>query len=132
MKEEFDRTSPLGAVKYFRNCIFNGDLPGALGCFHPEATYIERDGQEIRGLENIEKALTAICLWKPKIEGVKHRITIVEDLALWIDNYTVKARTANGDPMEMEGTTACMLKRNAEGLWLWLVDNPFASNDLTL
>lgn len=37
----------------------------------------------------------------------------------------------NGDPMEMEGATACIMKRSSEGIWLWLIDNPFAVNDLT-
>lgn len=130
MSKEFDRTNPEGCVKYFRNCIYRGDLKGALSCFDAEATYIERDGQEIKGLSNIEKALEGICSWKPEIKGGKHRVTIVGNLAIWIDKYVVKAKMPNGDPMEMEGLTACMLKRNHDGIWLWLVDNPFAANDI--
>lgn len=130
MIENFDRTSPVAAVKYFRNCIHLGDLKGALSCFDPEATYIERDGQEIKGLGNIEKALESICLWKPEIKGIKQRVTIVGDLAMWMDKYHVKAKMPNGDPMEMEGVTACIMKRNIDGTWLWLVDNPFAADDI--
>nr|WP_294786657.1 hypothetical protein [uncultured Flavobacterium sp.] len=37
---------------------------------------------------------------------------------------------SNGDYMEMEGVTACIMKRNNEGIGLWLIDNPFAANDL--
>ncbi len=132
MTEDFDRTDPEGFVKYFRNCIYRGDLKGALNCFDSEATYIERDGQEIKGLDNIEKALESICSWKPEIKGIKQRVTIVGDIAIWIDKYAVKAKMPNGDPIEMEGVTACILKRNSEGNWLWLVDNPFAANDIAI
>jgi len=130
MIENFDRTSPEGAVKYFRNCIYLGNLKGALSCFDPKAIYIERDGQEIKGLGNIEKALESICLWKPEIKGIKQRVTIVGDLAMWIDKYHVKAKMPNGDPIEMEGVTACIMKCNIDGIWLWLVDNPFAADDI--
>lgn len=130
MTEKFDRTSPKGAVKYFRNCILEGDLTGAVSCFHPEATYIARDGQEVKGLENIEKALVGICSWEPQIEGIKEKVTIVGGLAIWIDKYAVKAKTAEGDPLEFEGSTACLLKKDSIGNWLWLVDNPFASDQL--
>jgi ketosteroid isomerase-like protein len=130
MIENFDRTSPEGTVRYFRNCIYLGDLQGALSCFHPEATYIERDGQEIRGLDNIEKALKSICTWKPEIKGIKQRVTIVGNIAIWIDKYSVNAKLPTGEPLKIEGITACVMKRNIDGIWLWLVDNPFASNDL--
>lgn len=130
MIESFDRTSPAGAVEYFRNCIYLGDLKGALSCFDPEGVYIERNGQEIKGLANIEKALQSICSWKPDIQGIRQRVTIVGDLAMWVDKYLVKAKMSNGDPMEMEGVTACIMKRNIDGIWLWLVDNPFAADDI--
>jgi hypothetical protein len=35
----------------------------------------------------------------------------------------------DGRPIEMDGATACMMKKNEEGIWLWLVDNPFAAED---
>lgn len=130
MIENFDRTIPEGNVKYFRDCIRRGDLKGAMSCFDPEAVYIERDGQEVRGLDHIEKSLESICSWKPEIIGIKQRLNIVGDIAIWIDKYTVKAKMPNGDPMEMEGVTACIMKRNIDGIWLWLVDNPFAANDI--
>ena len=95
-----------------------------------DIVYIERDGQEIKGLGNIEKALQSICSWKPHIQGIRQRVTIIGDHAMWVDKYIVKANRPNGDLIEMEGFTACILKRDINGIWLWLVDNPFAANDI--
>lgn len=128
MNIDFDQTNPQGTVQYFRHCIHQGDLKGALSCFDSAATYIERDGREIKGLAHIEKALESLCLWKPEIKGMNHKLTCVGDIALWVDNYVVKAKMPNGDPIEMEGVTTCILKRNNQGIWLWLVDNPFAAS----
>ena len=127
MTEKFDRTIPADAVKYFRSCIVNGDLQGALSCFDKDATYIERDGQEITGLNNIKKAMEHLCTWRPEITGSSHKVTIVGNLAVWIDKWSLKAIMPNGNPVEMNGATSCMMKKNDEGIWLWLVDNPFAA-----
>ncbi|RKR08803.1 ketosteroid isomerase-like protein [Flavobacterium sp. 90] len=127
MTEEFDRTIPVGAVNYFRNCIVSGDLQGTLSCFDKEAVYIDRDGTEIKGLDNIEKAMQHLCNWKPEIKGSKHRATIVGDLAIWVDNWSMKAKMPDGNPIEMKGATSCLMKQNEKGIWLWLVDNPFAA-----
>ena len=126
MTKIFDRTNPSEAVKYFRHCILTGDLAGALSCFDKDATYIERDGREIKGLDNIEKSMDHLCKWKPDIKGSRHKVTIVGDLAVWADAFTLKAFTPDGNPLEMNGATACLMKRNENGIWLWLVDNPFA------
>lgn len=126
MPENFDRTHPTGAVHYFRHCILTGNLDGALSCFGKDAIYIERDGEEITGLENIRKPLEHLCNWKPDIQGNKHKLTIVGDLAVWVDKWKLKALAPDGSPIEMDGATTCMMKRNEDGIWLWLVDNPFA------
>lgn len=127
MTEKFDRTTPEDAVKYFRDRIVNGDLQGTLSCFDKEAIYIERDGQEIKGLDNIKKSMEHLCVWKPEITGSNHKVIIVGNLAIWVDKWSLKAIMPDGNPVEMNGATSCMMKKNDEGIWLWLVDNPFAA-----
>lgn len=126
MKTNYDRTNPIEAVNYFRYCIVSGDLEGALSCFDEEAIYIDRDGQEVKGLDNIKKAMQHLCTWKPEIKGSKHRLTIVGDHAVWADKWVLKATLPDGNPIEMDGATTCMMRKNESGIWLWLVDNPFA------
>jgi ketosteroid isomerase-like protein len=128
MIENFDRTKPSGAVNYFRHCILTGDLPGALSCFDKHATYIERDGQEIKSLDNIKKSMEGLCAWKPTITGSKYRVTIVGDLAIWVDKWTLSAVSPDGNPIALDGATTCMMKKNENGIWLWLVDDPFAGD----
>ncbi|HTF80725.1 MAG TPA: nuclear transport factor 2 family protein [Cytophagales bacterium] len=126
MTTHFDRTDPTEAVNYFRYCIKKGDLEGALSCFDKDAVYIERDGQEIRGLDKIKKSMEHLCNWKPEIKGSKRCVTVVGNLALWADQWTLSAVLPDGSPVEMKGATSCMMTKSEEGIWLWLVDNPFA------
>ncbi|WP_233559749.1 nuclear transport factor 2 family protein [Taibaiella sp. KBW10] len=127
MTTDFDRTQPQGAVNYFRHCIVTGDLSGAMSCFHKEATYIDRGGMEVKGLDQIDASMKHLCTWKPEIKGSKHRVTIVGDLAIWVDKWTLKAVLPDGNPIEMAGATTCMMKKSEAGIWLWLVDDPFAA-----
>jgi len=128
MTIDFDRTEPSGAVKYFRHCILSGDQAGALSCFDKDATYIERDGREVKGLDNIKKSMEQLCNWKPAIKGLKQKVVIVGDYAVWTDKWILNGLTPDGKPIEITGATSCMMKRNENGIWLWLVDNPFAAD----
>ena len=53
MKQNFDRTNPDEADEYFMNCIREGNLKNAMTCFDPEGVYMDKDGNAISGLANI-------------------------------------------------------------------------------
>lgn len=125
--QDFDRKTPVGAVAYFRYCIKNGDVTGALSCFDPEAVYIDRDGRELRGLDQILLAMERICTLKLNIVGGTPCVTIVNEIAMWLDQWEMTGNTPDGHPISMTGHTACVMKRNTIGDWLWMVDNPFGS-----
>lgn len=128
MTQNFDRTDPDGADEYFLNCVRNGDLKNAMTCFDPEAIYIDRDGNAINGLANIEKLVANLCNMKPDIKVYEHKISPVgNDMMYWLDKWTLTAAAGpDGKPMKMKGASANMMRKNADGHWLWLVDNPFA------
>lgn len=125
--QDFDRKAPAGAVAYFRHCIKSGDATGALSCFHPEAVYIDQEGRELRGPDQIRLAMNSICALKLSITGEAPHLTIVGDIAMWMDRWEMTGNTPDGHPIAMTGHTACVMKRNAVGDWLWIVDNPFGS-----
>ena len=125
--QDFNRQTEAGAVAYFRHCIKNGDAAGALGCFHPEAVYIDRDGRELRGLEQISMAMNEICRLHLDIQGEAPHVTVVNDLAMWLDQWEMTGTAPDEHPIHMTGHTSCIMKKNEDGEWLWLVDNPFGS-----
>ena len=127
MKQNFDRTDPNEADDYFLEAVRNGDVKTAMTCFDPEAIYIDKDGNTITGFTNIEKVVANLCKMKPDIKVYEHQMAPVgNDMMYWLDKWTMKATGPDGKPFEMKGASANMMRRNADGHWLWLVDNPFA------
>lgn len=123
--EGFDRSTPAGTVAYFRYCIKTGDVNGAMSCFDAQGVYIDRDGAAISGLRQIEPAVRHLCTWRPDIKGDKPHVTIIDNVAIWLDKWEMTGRTPDGHAISMSGHTTCLMKRNNAGIWSWLVDNPF-------
>lgn len=125
--EEFNRKTQIGAVAFFRNCLKNRDVKGAIGCFDPEGVYIDRNGKKISGRTEMEKAMEYLCALGPEIKGTEPHFTTIGDLSLWLDEWEMIGETPDGQAIKMNGQTTCMMKTNTEGIWLWLVDNPFGA-----
>ncbi|MCY7423080.1 MAG: DUF4440 domain-containing protein [Chitinophagaceae bacterium] len=128
MIKNFDRTDPDDADEYFLEAVRNGDVKTAMTCFDKEGVYIGKDSKPISGMDNIEKVITELCKMKPDIKVYEHQMSPVgSDMMYWLDKWTMTAAAgADGKPMKMKGASANMMRKNADGQWLWLVDNPFA------
>jgi len=127
MKQNFDRTNPDGADEYFLEAVRNGDVKTAMTCFDPEAIYIDKEGNTITGFDNIEKVVANLCNMKPDIKVYEHQMAPVgNDMMYWLDKWSMTATGLDGKQFEMKGASANMMRKNADGHWLWLVDNPFA------
>jgi len=130
MSNLFDRTNIEGSARYFQNCVRNGDVDGALDCFVDEAIYVTRIGTFVSGKENIRKALDQVCGLKPDLQAQRSKGFTVDNITAWVDEWTMKAKLPNGTELEMKGTSSDILKKQPNGNWAYLVDNPYGAEYL--
>jgi len=130
MNNIFDRTTILGAARFFQHCVRNGDIEGALSSFHDDALYVAQPGKFVKGKAEIRKALEFLCGMKPELQA--HRSVSFEtgDIAAWVDEWTLKATTPDGVALDMSGTSSDIMKRLPNGNWVYLVDNPYGAGAL--
>lgn len=92
------------------------------------AVHMDKDGNAISGLTNIEKVVANLFNMKPDIKIYKHKNSPVgKDLIYRLDKWTMTATDPKGNPIKMQGASAHIMRKNADGVWLWLVDNPFTA-----
>lgn len=127
MSHTIDRKTPEGADQYFALCISGGDLAAAMSCYDPDAVYVGRDGQAITGLAEIERSMAKLCSAKLTLRGTAHQATVVGELALWLDTWTLSGANPDGSPLEMKGGSACLMRQGPDGIWRWLVNRPFSA-----
>jgi ketosteroid isomerase-like protein len=49
------------------------------------------------------------------------------DVALLMSKWTLKGTSTEGEPVSIEGQTSDVVRRQADGSWLFAVDNPFGA-----
>jgi len=127
MQETFDRTTIEGSARYFQNCVRNGDVEGALDCFDPEAIYITGPGAFVTGKEQIRTALEMVCGMKPDLQAQGSAGFTVGVISAWVDEWTMKAMLPDGTKLDLKGISSDVLKRQSNGNWTYLVDNPYGA-----
>jgi ketosteroid isomerase-like protein len=129
----FDRSQPEASARYFQHCIRNGDVSGALSCFDVDAIYVTEAGKCVQGHAAVRLALEAVAGLKPALLAKRSAVLITSyDIASWVDEWTLKATLPNGERLDLAGVSSDVLKRQANGVWTYLVDNPYGAAYLTV
>jgi len=127
MSEIFDRSTILGAARYFQHCIRTGDVEGALSSFHDDAVYVSQPGNVVKGKADIRTALEIVCAMRPDLQAQRSMSFETGDIAAWLDEWTLKATMPDGVALDMNGTSSDIMKRLPNGNWVYLVDNPYGA-----
>jgi uncharacterized protein (TIGR02246 family) len=120
-------TSPEQAIQQFSQHLNEGDLEGALALYEPDATFVPQPGQAISGLDAIRSALTGFVTLRPKMTGEIQKVLEAKGTALVINKWTLEGTQPNGTPITIGGQSADVLRRQEDGTWRVLLDDPWGA-----
>ena len=101
--------------------LLKDDLKGALDLYHPEALFVPGPGKEaVSGREAIAEQLRSFMQIAPRMKLVDRSVYQASDTCF----VAMRWRLEGGDPDRIH-TAMDVIKRNPEGSWQFLLDNPF-------
>jgi len=107
--------------------LADGDLDGALGLYEPEATFAPQPGAQVTGRDAIREALTQFIALRPSLTGKVEKVLEAGDVALVTNRWSLRGTAPDGAPLEMGGVSADVMRRQADGTWRILVDDPWGA-----
>ncbi|GEL17217.1 hypothetical protein PA7_10540 [Pseudonocardia asaccharolytica DSM 44247 = NBRC 16224] len=102
------------------------DMEGALSFYEPTATFVAQDGKRYVGREAVREALSEYFAIQPTLTVTAVRKVVEsEEIALVAGDWTLTGTAPDGSPIEMNATNIDVVRRQTEGHWLIVIDNPF-------
>ncbi len=82
----------------------------------------------VTGLDALRDAFNGFLAMSPELTVNAEKTLLSGDTALVIGNWTLKARDAEGNDIETGGRYADVVRRQPDGTWLFVIDNPNGSD----
>jgi uncharacterized protein (TIGR02246 family) len=101
--------------------VNNADVEGFVALYAPNAHMVLPDGSTITGHEAIREQAMQVCAIKGRMKVITRYVIEAGDLAILSNEWTL---TAGGE--SMSAITAEVAQRQADGGWLYIIDNPYA------
>jgi uncharacterized protein (TIGR02246 family) len=117
--------SPAQLMALFAERAASGNGPGLTALYETGAVFEPQIGVVLRGRNEIEPALTELAAMRPRIEYTgTPDVVIVDDIAIVSNSWTMTAQLPDGTQHRKGGISADVLRRQPDGSWLVLIDQP--------
>lgn len=100
-----------------------GDLESVMSLYEPEAAIVNPDGHLLGGLDAVRAVTEGLLSLGPRFELHVARVLQSGDLALLLSPWTL-AGTADGVALTLAGSTTDVVRRQQDGTWRFIIDNP--------
>ncbi|UYQ62719.1 YybH family protein [Streptomyces peucetius] len=107
---------------------FNSGSPDALErVYDHEAVFVPRPGTGVTGAELMAANSAFQTLGLPITVRPRHTY-VAGDIALFIVDWSIEGHRPDGEHVHLEGTATDVARRGPDGLWRYLIDNPFGTS----
>jgi uncharacterized protein (TIGR02246 family) len=108
--------------------INEGDLESLLPLYESEAAFAAQPGDLAHGASGVSEALAGFISMKGKLDLEVTRVLQADDLALVAGVWSFDGIGPDGEPVRLESQNADVLRRQADGSWRFVIDNPWGTN----
>lgn len=116
-------TEPVELHKLFEAAINNKDADGLLALYDPDGVAMHLDGSARSGRTALQAMVDDLLTTIDHIEGETRKVLVAGDTALMSASWRARLKTPEG-AAEAAGTTAEVARRQADGTWRWVIDDP--------
>lgn len=116
---------PAEVARAFEQRFNAGDADALATLYDPQAVFVPAPGQPLDQPESIGQALRGFLgMSVPMAMTVRH-VYRSGDTALLVVDWRMDGRAPDGRPVALSGTGTDVVRRGADGVWRYLIDNPF-------
>jgi len=131
-----NREKPLTAHRVdeiFQEAMNECDLEKAMALYDDNAVFVQEPGKPaITGLDNIREVIREFQSIKPELKVEVMQFVEADDVAFFTLKWEIEGTSAEGDAIRVSSYDGNVVKRQPDGSWKTIIDNPFHGHHIGL
>ena len=122
------RGTPEEVLQAIVDGINTGNLEALMTLYEPEAAFAHQPGSLAHGLPAIGESLSAFIHMKGTLDLKVTRVLEAGGLALVAGVWSFTGTGSDGKPVTLTGRNGDVMRRQADGSWRFVIDNPWGTD----
>ena len=108
--------------------INSGDLDSLMPLYEADAAFAPEPGSLAHGAAGVSEALTGFISMDGELDLRVTQVLEVDDIALVTGVWSCEGTGPDGEPVKLTSRNADVLRRQADGTWRFVIDNPWGTD----
>ena len=118
----------LGAITNMTEAFENGDIDTVMNSYERNHVVVFEPNKPVSDAELVIQTFKAFASMKPKFTYSGHEVFVADDIAIHIAPWTMTATAPDGQEAQQSGLSVAVLRKQQDGEWKMVIDNPHASH----
>ena len=129
-KDKFtpEQNEVMNVILNMTEAFHKKDLKGVLASYEPNAVIVFEPEKSVSGADAISRGFQGFFAVNPNFEYSGHEVFINGNLAMHFAPWTMTGKTPDGQEITQSGLSVVVLRKQANGKWLMVFDNPFGQH----
>jgi uncharacterized protein (TIGR02246 family) len=120
--------TPKQVLQSIVDGINTGNLDALMPLYEPHAAFAAQPGSLTHGLSGVRASLAAFTAMNGTLDLEVTRVLEADDLALVVGVWSFAGTGPDGEPVTLTGHNADVLRRQTDGSWRFVIDNPWGTD----
>jgi ketosteroid isomerase-like protein len=116
-------TEPEGVVASLLERFNSGEVSAMLAHFEPGAVFVARDGRAVTDPTEIAAELERDMSLGLPLKAKARHVFVAGDIAQIVLDWSIDGTGPDGEHVHLEGSASDVVRRGADGLWRYVIDN---------
>lgn len=111
-------------IERMTSAFQDGDIDTVMASYEAGASIVFEPGKPVSNADVARQMFTGMAAIKPKFKYSGHEVVVTGDIAVHFSPWEMTATAPDGTPVKQSGLSVAVLRKQANGTWLMVVDNP--------
>lgn len=119
-----DEADVLAAVQNMTTAFEKNEIDAVMRSYEPGAAVLFEPGQPVTNDQQLRQMFSGMAAAKPAFTFADHEVVVSGDTAVHITPWQMTAHTPDGKEIKQSGLSVAVLRRQQDGSWKMVIDNP--------
>lgn len=126
----FDREQKavFDAILGMTESFHKKDIDGVMASYEVNAVIAFEPGKPVSDVHAIREGFNGFFAVNPKFTYSGHEVFVSGDLAIHFAPWSMTGKTPDGKEVRQQGLSVAVLRKQPDGKWLMVFDNPFGQH----